>query len=124
MNYLIGDVFGSARSLRSQGCFVVLSAHAQCVFVWKGCRSSDATHGVAMSAAQKLKRLYANNRNEWHQNFLIMLLCRKCVGVSENFELVKVNEGEERMRFWRSIGGKYDYYSLLDGTYLIHVVLK
>lgn len=45
-----------------------------------------------------------------------MVLCSRCVGVGENYELVEVNEGEEKMRFWRSIGGKYDYYSLLHGN--------
>jgi supervillin len=86
----------STRSLRSQGCFVVISSHAQSVFVWKGCMASNSTHAVAVAAAKKLM-------NKLHYS-----------SGGENDELVEIEEGEEKMRFWRSIGGKYDYYSLLN----------
>jgi supervillin len=92
--YLVEIPVPSSMALRSRGCFVITAANRHELYVWCGCQASESSLSVAMTAAQRLVERFSFE------------------GCSD-MKLLSVSEGYEDQKFWRTLGGKQDYYSLL-----------
>eukprot|EP00795_Rhopilema_esculentum_P013586 gene13586-4479_t len=88
----------SATSLRSRSSFVLVLCQQAEIFLWHGCKSSDATRATALNAVH---RLIENHPEE-------ALLSNK-----EEIFLTEIEEGHEPEVFWVAVGGEDDYGSLL-----------
>eukprot|EP00794_Sanderia_malayensis_P017442 gene17442-19186_t len=88
----------TANSLRSRSSFILVLCKQAEIFLWHGCKSSEATRETASHAAH---RLIENHPEE--------------AALSEKTEifLTEVEEGQEPEVFWVALGGEEDYGSFL-----------
>ncbi|XP_062508375.1 supervillin-like isoform X2 [Corticium candelabrum] len=84
----------SAHALRSHSCLLVSVPERHEIILWKGCKAAENSCSVAETAANRLlERLRLEEKGD--------------------MQLLNIVEGHEDAKFWKAVGGKQDYYSLL-----------
>jgi len=83
-----------SKNLRSRTSYVILDLHKSSLFVWHGAKSASYTQQNAKSAASSYR--------DWCQGYF-----------KKNFSCTIIDEGEESDAFWKTLGNKEEYCSLL-----------